>query len=45
MELFALFAGNSRLMTGAALAFVGPFSAVLLLEHCGPAIRPRSWMR
>jgi hypothetical protein len=33
MQLFALFAGNSRLMTGAALAFVGPLSAVVPLEH------------
>ena len=33
MQFFALFAGNSRLMTGAALAFVGPLSVVLPLEH------------
>ena len=33
MQLFALFAGNSRLMTGAALACVGALAAVLPLEH------------
>jgi hypothetical protein len=33
MQLFALFAGNSRLMTGAALAFVGPLSPVIRPEH------------
>jgi putative DNA primase/helicase len=33
MQLFALFAGNSRLITGAALACVGPLSPVLIPEH------------
>ena len=33
MELFALFRGNTRLLTGAALAFVGPLNTVVPLEH------------
>jgi Domain of unknown function (DUF927) len=33
MELFALFAGNSRLMFGAALACLGPLSPVIRPEH------------
>jgi uncharacterized protein (DUF927 family) len=33
MQLFALFAGNSRLMFGAALACVGPLSPVIIPEH------------
>ena len=33
MQLFALFAGNSRLMFGAALACVGPLSPVIRPEH------------
>ena len=34
-RLFALFRGNSRLMTGAALAFVGPMATVAPIEHVG----------
>ena len=34
-ELFALFKGNTRLMTGVALAFVGPLGIVCPLEHVG----------
>ena len=33
MELFALFRGNTRLLSGAALAFVGPLNTVVPLEH------------
>jgi hypothetical protein len=33
MELFALFVGNSRLMFGAALGFVGPLAPVIIPEH------------
>jgi putative DNA primase/helicase len=33
MLLFALFAGNSRLMFGAALACVGPLAPVIIPEH------------
>jgi hypothetical protein len=33
LQLFALFAGNSRLMTGAALACVGPLAHVIVPEH------------
>jgi hypothetical protein len=33
LQLFELFAGNSRLMTGAALACVGPLSPVIVPEH------------
>ena len=35
-ELFALFRGNSRLMLGVSLAFVGPLGGVIpLVEHVG----------
>jgi hypothetical protein len=38
LELFALFAGNSRLMFGAGLACVGPLSPVIIQGACRRAI-------
>lgn len=35
LKLFALFRGNSRLIAGACLAFTGPISGILGLEHIG----------